>query len=435
MLDLHGQKIAVLGAGRSGRAAASLARACGAAEVTIYDGAEEITDLPEGVLACPGADVETGRATQSDLVVLSPGITTESAFVRAFAANSGVLWGEIELAYRCFGGEIVAITGTNGKTTTTELVETLVRAGGRSCVACGNYGRTFSEVVLAEEVPEVVALELSSFQLETVREFRAKARIWLNFSADHMDRYATLDEYRSAKMRIFERLAADDLVVARAGEELGDLAARVTRFSAEEAADWSLREGVIMRGGEELVAMERTRLYGRHNAENVMAAWAAAEAVSNLTAEAAREALRAYAPPKHRCELIRTLDGVFYLNDSKATNLHAMESAIKSQDRPIVLIAGGKEKGLDYGPAAELLAGRVREAVVFGEIGEKLRGLFSSSVPTTRVATLAEAVAAARAGARAGEVVLFSPGTSSFDQFSGYEARGDAFRELVLNFH
>lgn len=431
MLNLRGKTVAILGAGRSGRAAAALARTCGA-EVTVFDGSSEISGMPEGVKTHPGADVSTGESFSSDLVVISPGIETGCDFVQAFAKNSGALWGEIELAFRCFEGKIIAITGTNGKTTTTELVDVLVRASGLTCVSCGNYGTPFAEVVLMPEPPQVVALELSSFQLETIQDFRADARVWLNFSADHMDRYRSVEDYRAAKLRIFENLGEFDLVIVRAGEDLGDFAKDAITFSAEMDADWTFTDGEILHEGEPFITMSKTRLHGRHNAENVMAACAAVEAVAPLTSDTAREALRHYAPPKHRCELIRTLDGVFYLNDSKATNLHAMESAIKSQDQQIVLIAGGKEKGLDYHPAAALFAGRVRAAVVFGQISGTLREIFSPVVACELVETLPEAIKVARAVAKPGDVVLFSPGTSSFDQFSGYEQRGDIFREVVL---
>ncbi|MDB4538155.1 Mur ligase family protein, partial [Akkermansiaceae bacterium] len=190
MLNLTGQTVAILGAGRSGQAAAALALHCGAS-VTVYD-AGEISKVPAGCDQVSGATIETGRAVNVDIVVTSPGIETGGEFVQAFAEGSGALWGEIELAWRCFPGRTIAITGTNGKTTTTELVRELVKATGRTCVACGNYGVPLAEVVLADEVPEVIALELSSFQLETIDAFKPDAVIWLNFSADHMDRYSSL---------------------------------------------------------------------------------------------------------------------------------------------------------------------------------------------------------------------------------------------------
>jgi len=421
MLDLTGKTVAVLGAGRSGKAAAVLAAHCGAA-VTIYDSRES-----EGaVLATP----ESGKDINVDLVIVSPGIETLGEFVQSFAKGSGALWGEVELAWRCFSGHTIGITGTNGKTTTTELVRDLVEANGRSCVACGNYGVPLSEVVLYNEVPEVISLELSSFQLETIVDFKPDAVIWLNFSPDHMDRYTSVEEYREAKLRILENISADTPVVVRAGEGLPEKG-RVITFSSEEKADWSLAGDDILRGEDKFLTVSGTKLRGLHNAENLMAACAVVE---GLTPQVAAKALAAYCPPEHRCELVAIIDGVEYLNDSKATNLHALESALRSQVRPTILIAGGKEKGLDYRPLASLLKDRAKHLVCFGEIGPALSAAFSEIVPCDLVETLDEAVGLAASAAVSGDTVLFSPGTSSFDQFNGYEARGDAFKAAVPKF-
>ena len=190
MLNLTGKTVAILGAGRSGQAAAALALHCGAS-VTVYD-AGEASSVPAGCDWVSNATAEVGQSVIADIVVTSPGIETGGGFVQAFAEGSGALWGEIELAWRCYPGRTIAITGTNGKTTTTELVRELVKATDRSCVACGNYGVPLAEVVLSGESPDVIALELSSFQLETIDAFKPDTVIWLIFSADHMDRYATL---------------------------------------------------------------------------------------------------------------------------------------------------------------------------------------------------------------------------------------------------
>jgi UDP-N-acetylmuramoylalanine--D-glutamate ligase len=219
--------------------------------------------------------------------------------------------------------------------------------------------------------------------------------------------------------------------VVRLGEEVGDLAARRVSFSGTESGgDYELQGSSIVSDGSMVLNLYTTRLRGVHNAENVMAAVAAVEALG-VSREAASEALAGYAPPLHRCELIRTLDGVEYINDSKATNLHALEAALLSQDRPTILIAGGKEKGLDYEPLLPHLEKSVETAVVFGEIRDRLAAIFSQAV-TTRVAeSLEEAVGIARNAAPHGSTILFSPGTSSFDMFSGYEERGDTFRATV----
>lgn len=418
MLDLTNKSVAVLGAGRSGRAAARLAAHCGAS-VTIYDSGEA-----EGAVR---ATPETGRGVCVDLVVVSPGIETGGDFVQAFCEGSGELWGETELAWRCFPGKTIAITGTNGKTTTTELIRDLVEATGRTCVACGNYGVPLSEVVLYEEVPEVISLEVSSFQLETMVAFKPDAVVWLNFSADHMDRYRSLEEYLEAKRHIFDNLTPETPVVVQKGSPVPDCG-KVTTFSSEEDADWSLVGDRILCHGETFLLMSATRLRGLHNAENLMAACAV---VDGLDPETAQRCLEKYSPPEHRCELVAIIDGVEYLNDSKATNLHALEAALRSQTRPTILIAGGKEKGLDYRPLLPLLEKHARMAVTFGQIGPALGALFSEKIPTRAVTTLDEAVAVAAGEAVAGDTVLFSPGTSSFDQFNGYQERGLAFKKAV----
>jgi UDP-N-acetylmuramoylalanine--D-glutamate ligase len=418
MLNLTGKTAAVLGAGRSGRAAARLAEHCGAS-VTIYDSRE----AEETVLANP----EIGLEVNADLVVVSPGIETNGDFVQSFAKGSGALWGEIELAWRCYSGKTIGITGTNGKTTTTELVRDLVEATGESCVACGNYGVPLSEVVLYDSPPAVISLELSSFQLETIIDFNPDVVIWLNFSPDHMDRYSSIDEYREAKLRIFDNIDADTPVVVRSGSQVPDRG-RITTFSTEDEAYWSLSGDDILCDGKAFVSISETRLRGLHNAENLMAACAAVE---GLTPAIARDALSKYIPPEHRCELVAVIDGVEYLNDSKATNLHALESALRSQTRPTILIAGGKQKGLDYRPLAPLLAQKVKGMISFGEIGEELSSVFAPIVECRKVETLEEAVTMAVVMAERGETILFSPGTSSFDQFNGYEERGHAFKAAL----
>jgi UDP-N-acetylmuramoylalanine--D-glutamate ligase len=388
--------------------------------------------MPEGVEIHPEATEGQGREVVSDVLVVSPGIDTYGSYVAAFSTHANGVLGEVELASRFYQGKIVAITGTNGKTTTTELVARILAHAGLGGTPCGNYGTPFAEVVLQSNPPAAVALELSSFQLETIRTLRPDVAVWLNFAPDHMDRYPTVEAYRAAKLRIFENQTVDDTAVVRSGEGLPPLVSKTVCFSTgDPQADWFSNGQVIFRSGETWLDMEHeTGLRGLHNAENAMAAMAAC-AVFGISAATMREALHGYAPPPHRCELVRTLDGVEYLNDSKATNLHALESALRSQTRPVVLIAGGKEKGLDYSPVVPLLREKALAAVTFGQIARPLAALFSQAVPGEAVATLADAVVVARSLAPRGSVVLLSPGTSSFDQFQGYEQRGNAFRDLV----
>jgi UDP-N-acetylmuramoylalanine--D-glutamate ligase len=436
-MSLTGKHVAILGVGRSGKAAAQLALREGAC-VSSWDlaGEEAFDGMPEGVEIHPKATAEQGADVVSDLLVVSPGIDTYGPYVGAFASHAGEVIGEVELASRYYQGKIIGITGTNGKTTTTELVARILAHAGLGGPPCGNYGTPFAEVVMHAHHPAAVALELSSFQLETIRTLRPDVAVWLNFAPDHMDRYPTVEAYKAAKLRIFNNQKADDIAVIRSGENLPGVVARTVSFSTEDPrADWFSDGRVILHNGETCLEMENeTALRGLHNAENAMAAMAACEALG-VAPIILREALRECAPPPHRCELVRTLDGVEYLNDSKATNLHALESALRSQTRPVVLIAGGKEKGLDYTPVVPLLREKALATVTFGQIARPLADLFSHAVPSEAVANLTDAVAVARSMAPRGSTVLLSPGTSSFDQFQGYEQRGNTFRDLVHQLH
>ncbi len=435
-LSILEKHIAVFGAGRSGRAAAALALREGAV-VSLWDqGGETVfKNIPPGVETHSNVSQADAENFEADLIVISPGIDTFSPLVQAFASKVPMI-GETEFASRYFKGGIIGITGTNGKTTTTELVSRILKHAGLGGTPCGNYGAPLSEVVLSPDIPGAVALELSSFQLETIDELRPRVSIWLNFAPDHMDRYPNIAAYKEAKMRIFKNQTADDTIVMRLGESLGELIPKVITFSTESRnADFFSDGVVISRDGRVLLDLEaETSLRGIHNAENAMAAMAACIAYG-IDPSLIAPALQGYAPPPHRCELIRTLDGVEYLNDSKATNIHALQCALRSQSRPVVLIAGGKDKGLDYSPILTILPKRAISVVTFGQISRSLAQLLKSSVETTAVATLEEAIHTARSLAPRGSTILLSPGTSSFDQFTGYEQRGDAFRDFVHQLH
>ena len=429
-MNLHDLNIAVLGAGRSGRAAARLAMKHGG-RVCVFDTSPAITGWPEDIPLHAGATQEDGHAFRADLVVISPGIETDCPFVKSFGREGVETIGEMELASRFYRGKIIAITGTNGKTTTTSLVEKILLRAGKKAVACGNYGVPMAEVLLRDAVPDVLALEVSSFQLETIRDFHPDVAVWLNFAPDHMDRYTAVEDYYKAKLHIFDNQTENDLAVVRFGEHLPALKALVRTFSSESPeADLYYREPLVMEGDSPLLNLAGTSLSQRHNAENVMAAVLACRHLGN-PAETAAEVLEEFTPPSHRCEAVRSLDGVLWLNDSKATNLHALEAALKSQNAPVVLIAGGKDKGLDYLPLRPMLKEKVRACVVFGQIADQLYDSFSPAAPTEKAADVADCVEKARLLARPGDTVLFSPGTSSFDMFTGYAQRGQAFRDAV----
>lgn len=430
--NLLGKNIAILGAGRSGRAAAAIALREGGL-VTVYDsgGEERLADFPAGVRTCAGFCENHLGDFEADLAVISPGIDTYSPLIQAIARKTKLI-GETQFGAYFFDGGIIGITGTNGKTTTTELVSLILKEAGHGGTPCGNYGAPLCEILLQPDIPKTIALELSSFQLETIDDFCPKVSIWLNFAADHMDRYPTIDAYKSAKLNIFKNQTAADTIVTRFGEDIGSHQPKIVTFSTESREADYFSDGItIMKGASILLDLEAgTSLRGLHNAENAMAAIAACIAYG-IEPSLIPAALVDYAPPPHRCELIRTLDGVEYINDSKATNLHALQCALRSQTRPVVLIAGGKDKELDYSPLLPLLSKQAISIVTFGEIARPLAEIFSTSVPSTPVHSLTEAIDCARSLAPRGSTILLSPGTSSFDQFTGYEQRGDTFRHFV----
>jgi UDP-N-acetylmuramoylalanine--D-glutamate ligase len=326
---------------------------------------------------------------------------------------------------------MVAITGTNGKTTTTELVEAVLRAGGKKTVASGNIGKAFSEAVRDSANLDVMVLEVSSFQLEEITEFRPRVSVHLNLTPDHLDRYATMNEYERAKWQIFRNQTEDDHAIVNTNLRLPELKARRITFNADgAAADYEWRDGWLVARGEKVLEQSRTHLIGRHNAENMLAALAVAD-LYEVPRAAAIAAFIAYRPLPHRCEKVAEIRGVVFINDSKATNIDALEKALLAMERPVVLLAGGKDKGLDFSGLRPLVRAKTRAAVLIGQMAEKLAETWTRDVPCHRAGTLAEAVALCAELARPGDAVLFSPGCSSFDMFRDYEDRGNQFRELV----
>ena len=448
MITPTGQTIAILGCGRSGVAAARLALASGAGLVVVFDtGEPERSEAAAGGLRAAGVEVVTGpealweargRAREFSFAVVSPGIDLAAPLPKAFSNADIEVIGEVEFAFRHCPAKVVAITGTNGKTTTTEMLARIANGCGLRAVAAGNYGLAYAEVALDEITPDVVVLEISSFQLESLNTFRAGVSVWLNFAPDHLDRYDDVDDYKAAKLHIFDRQTEGDTAIIRAGEDVGEIAPKRVSFSSDpktsDGTDYVYKGGKIHYRGEEVIDFRATGLRGVHNAENLMAALGAGRALG-FEFEQMGAAIAGYRPPSHRCELVGEIDGYEFFNDSKATNLHALESSLKSQEGKVVLIAGGKEKGLDYEPLTGLIAERVYAVITIGEIAEKLAGVWAEAAPCQMAASLDEAVAVAAATVARfphGTAVLFSPGTSSFDMFSGYEERGDAFRRAFL---
>ena len=434
LMDLNGKRVVVLGLGTSGLEAAKLLKDHGA-EVTVRDNGSNaklaeraVTLRGRGITVELGADIPT--STRFDYAVLSPGINPAVPLVKDLEDAGVAILGELELAYRFCECPIVAITGTNGKTTTTELIDAVLRAGGRRTLASGNIGTAFSAAVAESEKLDMMVLEVSSFQLEHIREFRPRVSVHLNLTPDHLDRYPTMAEYELAKWQIFRNQTANDYAVVNTNLRLPEMAARKITFSVTGEADYELRDGWLVARGQRVLEQSRTNLIGPHNAENMLAALAVAD-LYEIPRREAIEALIAYRPLPHRLEKVAEKDGVTYLNDSKATNIDALEKALLAIKPPLVLLAGGKDKGLDFSGLTPLLRQKVKAVVLIGQMTEKLFALWHDVVPCHKAGSLADAVAEARKLARPGDTVLFSPGCSSYDMFKDYEDRGNQFRTLA----
>jgi UDP-N-acetylmuramoylalanine--D-glutamate ligase len=431
------QNIAVLGAGLSGSAAALLLRSDGA-QVSVLDSAEEKSLLKSTIdnLRTHGVRVICGAAADEDsaayrMAILSPGIDPVSRLARNFFSSGIEMISELELGWQSCDIPVIAITGTNGKTTTTELLAQMLNACGQRTIACGNIGKPLSEVAREKQPFDVLTVEVSSFQLEAIRTFHPSISLWLNFAPDHLDRYRSVSDYRAAKLRIFENQTETNVAVVNAIEKLPAIRPRTITFSAyANQADFRVSQGAIVYHDETVLRLADIKLRGLHNIENLMATLAAGMA-RGLSFTEMVPPLCAYEPRPHRCEFVREVGGVGYVNDSKATNLDAVDKALRAQNQPVILIAGGKNKGFSFDPLRSLVKEKVRSTILIGEMAESIRHSWNGAVQCEIANSLADAVERAHASARPGEVVLFSPGTSSFDMFKSYGDRGDQFRALV----
>ena len=448
MMDLKNKKVLVVGLGKSGLAAALFLRRRGA-QVTVSDvrSAEALAkDIP--ALLEEGIMVETGghgllTFRRQDLIVVSPGVplnTPELAQVRSFGLP---VIGELELAGRFLKGRIVAITGSNGKTTTTALLGEILKEAGIPTLVGGNIGVPVVALIDQSTDETWSVLEVSSFQLESTEEFHPSIAVILNITPDHLDRHGSFENYARAKERIFAAQNKNDFVVLnadneRAAEAASRSVAKVYWFSVEhpvEQGAW-LEEGYVVCRQSRDAATERVMplsgipLKGSHNVENVLAAVVAAR-LAGAPAEAIRRAIEAFQAVEHRLEFVATVNGVEFYNDSKATNVDATAKAVAAFQSGIHLILGGKDKGSDYTQLAQLLRERVRAVYTIGSAAAKIESHLRGVVSIHSCETLDNAVAAAASAARPGEVVLLAPACSSFDQFENYEHRGRVFKELV----
>ena len=444
---LAGRRVAVVGLARSGLAAARLLQAAGA-RVSASD-AKPLEALSEDARALPrlgvrlvAGDGAGGGVVGAELVVVSPGVPLESPQLAPARAGGIPVIGEIELAWRTLEADTIAITGTNGKTTTTALTGALLAEQPRPVLVAGNIGTPLAAHALDFPGDGIVVCEVSSFQLETIETFRPRVAAVLNVTPDHLDRHRTFEAYLDAKARIFANQTAADCAVLNADDGptralAQRMRARVLWFSRQRPID----HGVFVHDGwiaaklnghvETIAPLADIFLRGQHNVENVLAATACA-LWAGLPPDVIRRGIARFRGVPHRIELVRDLHGVHYYNDSKGTNVASTIKALESFSEGIVLIAGGVGKNQDFTPLAAAAQGRVSQAILLGEdAGQIADVLGPAGIPVRFAASIEAALHAARAVAGPGDVVLLSPACASFDMFDNYEHRGDIFRGLV----
>ncbi len=448
-MDFQDKRVLIAGLARSGLAAARLL--CGhGAKVLLYDQKMEMPAAQEAMNDLPVewhlGDEPLALALSCDLTVLSPGIPVQSAWIVDAKARGKEIIGEMELGYLMSRGTLIAITGTNGKTTTTSLVGELFKNAGKLTHVVGNIGNPITSVADDTHPDDVIVVEVSSFQLETIESFRPTVSAVLNITEDHLNRHGTMQEYIRLKARIFENQRAGDFVVlnwddATVRAMAKQAVCKAIFFSAKEIPPigaW-VEDGKIFygsRGDDNVRALcdvTDVRIPGAHNLQNALCASAIAMAL-NVPPPVVRHTLRTFAGVEHRIETVRELSGVKYINDSKGTNVDSSVKAVEAMDRPTVLIAGGYDKHTDFSPfAAAIAAGKIQRVVLLGETADQIEAalLKCGYEAVLRAHTMKEAVESARAEAVEGGAVLLSPACASFDMYEDYEARGRDFKRIV----
>jgi UDP-N-acetylmuramoylalanine--D-glutamate ligase len=443
--ELRGKRVLAVGLARTGVATALFCAARGA-RVTATDtrNESEIGDAI-GKLRDAGVSLELGghkerTFLEQDLIIPSPGVPADEKHLQAARGKGIAVWSEIELAYRFLKGRLVGITGSNGKTTTTSLVEHILRKAGMQTILAGNIGTPLIGTVEAMKDETWTVVELSSFQLELIETFRPNIGVFLNLTPDHLDRHRTLAAYGAAKARIFERQTGQDAAILNADDAAttpyAPMVPRVYWFSRKQRVAqgaYVRDEEIVFRqdGKEEvLLKLEDIPLAGAHNVENVLAAAVVAR-LAGASAAAITKGVSSFAGVEHRLEFVAEISGVRYYNDSKATNVDATLKALDSFSGRILVILGGKDKGSDYSVLQKPLREKAILALLIGAAAEKIEKQISGSVALERAETLERAVETAAHAAQRGDVVLLAPACASFDQFQNYEHRGRVFKDLV----
>lgn len=437
--DLAGRRVLVLGLGRTGQAVVRFASTAGA-DVCWADASPSVA-VPRDLASferLSGQDPEV-LLSGIDLVVPSPGVPATSPVLAEAVRRNIPVVSEIELAAQHLDAPMVAVTGTNGKSTTTELIASMLEGSYGRVFAGGNLGTPLIEAV--SEGCDVAVVEVSSFQLEWVDTFRPKAAVHLNLTADHLDRHGDVDTYAAVKARIFARQSPADVAILNrddlrvAGLALGLGASVATFGTGTRAGDGAeLRDDAVhagLRGRRGAYGLERFRLLGTHNRENVMAAVLAAMAM-DASDESIQAGIDGFEALAHRMQEVHTHGGVRFVDDSKGTNLGALERSIDGlPDGRVVLVAGGKDKGTDFAPARELVGRKARTVVLYGSARKAIADAWEGVAPLVTHEKFDDAVRAASVAAESGDVVLLSPACASFDQFENYAKRGDAFASIV----
>lgn len=425
--------VLVVGCGASGASAARFAARAGA-RVRVVDS----RDRPPAAAALqaeyPAIEIHPAGLSPDTLVgidqiVVSPGIDLREPLIAAARDQGLAIVGDIEWFARAVDAPVVAITGSNGKSTVTAWLTEIVRAAGQRVAIGGNFGTPALDL-LAEDI-ELYVLELSSFQLELTQSLSTRAATVLNISADHIDRHGSIEHYAALKARIFD--GADVAVVNVDDARVAAMAtgrARIVRFGAANDAEYRLLDTALGRGEQAWLAIESLGLAGRHNAANALAVWALAEAVG-IDDTTIRAGLQTFSGLAHRCETVADVRGVRWVNDSKGTNLGALLASLAGMTAPVILLAGGQSKDADFAALGPVAAAKAREVIVFGRDAELIASAVEAHAAVCRVSTLDEAVTRAHAIAQPGDTVLLSPGCTSFDQFDNYQRRGEAFVAAV----
>jgi len=429
-MELAGKQVVVVGMGKSGIAAVQLLLEHGA-KVRAVD--EKAHEPVHGIAVEPQEEKSFENA---ELVVISPGVPADLGLLQHVRARDVSVIGELELAAPFLRGPTIGITGTNGKTTTTALAGHFLRESGIACQVGGNIGTAPAAMIETSRHDQWNVLELSSFQLETIRTFRCEIAACLNVTQNHLDRHHTFESYANAKARILEKQGAGDLAVLNADDPVTAgfakrTAAETAWFSGTHQVEGAWMEGDTIRlRGVDLLDVRSLRLRGRHNYENVMAAALIAERAGARPAQIAHAAAT-FRPVEHRLEPVREVNGVAYYNDSKATSVDATLKAIDAFSGGLWIILGGKDKGSDYTVLREPLRAKAHAALLIGAAAKKIADHLDGAVPLIQCGTLQTAVEKAHNSAQPSDTVLLAPACSSFDQFESYEHRGRVFKELV----